>query len=54
MVNVEYCPEYWLLYEIYDRLMQSVEDGHPVDPKAIERATAACRKHLNECKECKR
>jgi hypothetical protein len=48
-----YCNDFWILQDILSALIDSQEEGHPVDPKAIERAEAAISKHKRECKDCR-
>ena len=47
---MNFCPDFWNLYDLYCRLQDDVK----LDPKAIIRAKAAVEKHKRECQECKR
>ncbi len=48
-----YCNEFWRLENILAAFLDAEEEGHPVDPKAIERAEAAISKHRSSCPDCK-
>jgi len=46
---MNFCPDFWNLYDLYCRLQDDVK----LDPKAIIRAKAAVEKHRRECPDCK-
>jgi hypothetical protein len=48
-----FCDEYFRLTDILASFLDAEEEGHPVDPKAMERIEAAISKHKRTCTDCK-
>jgi hypothetical protein len=48
-----YCPDYWIIRDSLDHLLDLKEDGFVVSEEELVNVRAKLEKHKRECAECK-
>jgi hypothetical protein len=49
-----YCPDYWIIRDSLDHLLDLREDGFVVSEEELTNVRAKLERHKRECSECKR